>query len=91
MRTAKSTMNHDEWMYDVLVWIDEDGDVVCDSRTREGTEFLCTIHPSYEMGQILQIMCTPEEFANHLPSGILVGLKRHPSGNIVPMAHPLLH
>lgn len=78
-------------MYDILVWIDDDGDVVCSNLTERGYGFLRTLTTDFEDGQVLQIMCTPEEFANQVPDNVLVGMRMHPSGKVVPMEHPLLH
>lgn len=84
-------MNDGQGLYDVLVWIDDDGDVVCNSLSAEGLAFLRSLDPSYEEHQILQIMCRPDEFANLVPNNVLVGMRRSPSGKIVPMEHPRLH
>lgn len=90
-RTAKSTMSHDYGAYDVLVWIDDDGDVVCQSYSPEGRTFLRSMFPGYESHQVLEILCTPEEFTKHIPPDVLVGRVMYPTKKIVPLGRPMVH
>lgn len=84
-------MPNDTGAYDILVWIDGDGDVVCKDLTPAGLRCLQRIHPTYNSGQILQILCTPEAFAEVIPEDVLVGLQMHPSKRVVAMGRPQLH
>lgn len=59
--------------YDILIWIDEEGDVVCRSYTGSGTDFLQTMDKRYMQGDVLEIISHPEEFKKHLPPKLKVG------------------
>lgn len=77
--------------YDVLVWIDGDGDVVCSGYTAGGNEFLRTICPQYKTGQVLEIISPPEEFRKHIPPKVKVGLVSPGTKKITSMFHGPLH
>lgn len=59
--------------YDVLIWIDEEGDVVCRSYTEGGTKFLQTMDKRYLQGDVLEIVSHPEVFKKHIPPMLKVG------------------
>lgn len=59
--------------YDVLVWMDEDKDIVCQSYTEKGTEFLKTLDKRYAEGDVLEIISHPDEFKAHIPPNLVVG------------------
>jgi hypothetical protein len=84
-------MTNDTGAYDILVWIDEDGDVVCQCQSQRGHEVLQELDPTAEYGDTLQIMCAPEEFERRVPGGLRVGLVMHPSKTVVPMGQVRLH
>jgi hypothetical protein len=56
-----------------LIWIDEDGDVVCQAYTEAGTKFLQQMDKRYAMGDVLEIVTHPEEFKKHIPPMLKVG------------------
>ena len=59
--------------YDVLIWIDEDGDIVCKAYTPEGDQFLLKLWPTYQKGDIMEIVSSPEEFFAAVPPDLNVG------------------
>lgn len=59
--------------YDILIWIDEEGDVVCRSYTENGTKFLQAMDKRYLQGDVLEIISHPEEFKKHIPPMLKVG------------------
>lgn len=78
-------------VWDILVWIDEDGDVVCRAQSSFGLTHLQTMYPNCQTEDILQILCTPDQFRNALPEGMLVGLVMEPNKKVVPMDKIRLH
>lgn len=59
--------------YDILIWIDEEGDVVCQAYTESGTKFLQTMDQRYILGDVLEIVTHPEVFKKHIPPMLRVG------------------
>ena len=59
--------------YDVLIWIDEDGDVVSRAYTSRGEQLLKTMDQRYVLGDVLEIITHPETFKKHVPPTIRVG------------------
>jgi hypothetical protein len=59
--------------YDCLIWIDEEGDVVCRAYTDAGTKFLQQMDKRYEKGDVLEIITHPEEFKKHIPPMLKIG------------------
>jgi hypothetical protein len=60
--------------YDLLIWVDEEGDVVCFAYTKQGQEFLKQAHEDYKKGDVIEILAHPSDFRKLLPPGIRVGL-----------------
>lgn len=71
--------------YDVVVWKDEDDDVVCCAYTKEGARWLRTMYPKYRKGQILQIIASPEQFSRRIPHDILVGRYTTDTHRVLPL------
>lgn len=76
--------------YDVLVWVDDEGDVVCCGYTRKGQNFLRTLNRDYNNGDIMELVGHPRAFKAQIPNNIQVGLLMRPSGKIKPMDGPRL-
>lgn len=72
--------------YDVIIWIDEDGDIVCRGITRRGEEFLQTLYEPYKMFDILEILSHPEEFQAMVPSDVRVGTVHPESKKVFPFS-----
>ncbi len=68
--------------YDCIVWIDEDGDVVCQAYTEKGTKFLQQMDKRYNLGDVLEIITHPEEFKKHIPPMLKVGAIAHGSQKV---------
>lgn len=76
--------------YDVLVWIDEEGDVVCRAYTDEGTDFLRGMDNRYVRGDVLEIISHPDEFKKHIPPKLKVGSIAPRSRKVTPLVHSML-
>lgn len=72
---------------DLLIFIDEDGDVMCRAYTREGEDFLRSLHEGYERPGALEILVHPEEFQSHVVPGLRVGIM-HPGTKIITLMTP---
>lgn len=59
--------------YDILVWIDEDEDVVAQAYTEEGATFLKSMDGRYNRGDVLEIISHPDEFKRHVPPRLKIG------------------
>jgi ribosomal protein L21E len=60
--------------YDIMVWVDRDGDIVSRAYTRSGHDALRSIVNTYEKGDIVQIHYSPPEFVADMPKGLVIGL-----------------
>lgn len=76
--------------YDILVWMDNEGDVVCCGYTVIGERFLKEVQPGYENGDVLQILSDPDMFRETCPTHISVGLVSPNTNKVYPMVTPLL-
>lgn len=74
-----------------MVWMDEDGDVVCCGYTPPAEEFLKIISPNYKNGDILEIISRPDEFKANVPFYLQVGLISPNTNKVVPMEPIPLH
>lgn len=77
--------------YDALVWIDQDGDVVCCAYTEGGARFLRSVLPGYRRGDIMQILSHPDEFTAAIPKKIIIGKVNPDDGKVYTLAHHRLH
>lgn len=77
--------------YDILVWMDTDGDVVCTSYTKRGNVFLKSIGGKYRAGSIMEIMGEPKEFQELIPPDVRVGLLSPETNKVARMAKNSLH
>lgn len=77
--------------YDIVVWSDKDGDIVCRAFTPAGDKALRAFVNKYHRGDLVQIYMPPEKFEAELPEGITVGLLNPKSKKVVPMNAVRLH
>jgi hypothetical protein len=77
--------------YDLVVWIDDDGDIVTRGFTERGLNFLKTILPQVRFEDIVMITAGPDEFAQAVGEYLKVGYKNPESGLIAPMRDRFLH
>ena len=77
--------------YDIVVWIDDDGDIVTKSYTHAGTLTLKAMVPDYEHGYVAQIHCDPKEFMAEVPHLVTVGMLDFSTKKLVPMRVTRLH
>ena len=75
--------------FDVVVWVDTDGDIVCRAFTPGGDEYLKNLVNHYERSDIVQIYSDPEEFYKSVPPDLVVGLLTH--NGVKTMGSPRLH
>lgn len=75
--------------YDIVIWVDKDGDIVTRGYTRAGHSALRGFVNEYHAGDIVQIYSTPAEFQADLPVTLAVGLLT-PNG-LRPMQSAHLH
>jgi len=76
--------------YDIVVWVDQDGDIVARGFTKLGHSTLRAFVNKYRAGDIVQIYCNPEEFTDELASNVRVGALNSNTGRIGPLLSPRL-
>ena len=76
--------------YDIVVWVDEDGDIVARGFSPLGHKTLRGFVNKYRPGDIVQIYCSPEEFEADIPDGVHVGTLNSTTGKIDSMKAPRL-
>jgi hypothetical protein len=57
---------------DILVWVDENGDVLYEGLTQNAISFLRIEDPEYMPEDIIEIHVSPEEFAERIPRSLNV-------------------
>jgi hypothetical protein len=75
--------------YDIVVWVDEEGDIVTRAFTKRGDNALKTFVNEYSKGDIVQIYSSPTEFEASLPNTLAVGYLT--SKGMRPMRSSALH
>lgn len=75
--------------YDIVVWIDSDGDVVTRAFTPVGHTTLRKFVNQYTPGDIVQIYSDPKEFTSQIPSTVVVGMLSRKG--VKPMQDSALH
>lgn len=76
--------------YDVLVWIDQDGDIVTSAYTLRGEQGLKKMEKTYSLGDIMEIFIYPDEFGKMMKD-YRVGFVEFPSKKVRPMQQGRLH
>lgn len=59
--------------YDLIVWLNEDGEVLTKSYSLMGEVILRGMTPNYEPGDVLEILVHPDEFNRDIPPSARVG------------------
>ncbi len=75
--------------YDIVVWVDKDGDIVTRGYTKAGHAALKQFVNEYRTGDIVQIYSSPAEFQADLPPTLAVGMLT--SQGLRPMQSPHFH
>jgi hypothetical protein len=65
--------------FDLVLWVDPEGDVIASPYTKSGEEFIKSISPEWKPGVQMVVMSTPKRFFNLVPSHLTVGM-RQPQG-----------
>lgn len=60
--------------YDVVIWMDDDGDFLAKGFSKAGHSCLKSMSAEYSEEPI-QILCHPDIFMGHMTKGVRVGLK----------------
>ena len=60
--------------YDIVVWADEDGDIVCSGYTERGDKALKKLCGEYSSGTVMEILIPPTEFFRSMPKKLKLGL-----------------
>lgn len=77
--------------YDVVVWVDNDGDIVARGFTHLGHKQLKGFVNSYHPGDIVQIYCEPDEFIAEFSPETTVGMLNSRTKKIGPYSASRLH
>lgn len=59
--------------YDIVLWIDEDGDTIITPYTEAGRRFIRQLFPTWDPAARTVIIGRPEVFFNTVPEGLAVG------------------
>lgn len=68
--------------YDILIWIDKDGDVVAAAYSASAHGFFKAMDPGYTYGDIVELVASPDDFLKEVPDSLRVG-GLHPETNFV--------
>lgn len=77
--------------YDIVIWIDYDGDIVTKSYTSAGEDALRGLIPEYHKGQVAQILCDPKAFMDDMPKTLAIGIVNKRTKKLELMAGIPLH
>lgn len=75
--------------YDIVVWVDEEGDIVARGFSDTGHTALRRYVNEYQRGDIVQIYVPPKEFEADMPTDLTVGLLTR--SGVRPMRSAHLH
>lgn len=59
--------------YDIVIWLDEDGDAVVTPYTPEGITFIRFLFPMWDTFDRVFIIGSPENFFRQVPNSLCVG------------------
>jgi hypothetical protein len=77
--------------FDIVVWVDNDGDIVCRAFTSPGHKAIRKLVNDYRRGDIVQIYNSPEEFQAEMPESLAIGMLQKQSKKVVPLSIIRLH
>jgi len=72
--------------YDVVVWMDSDGDMMTKGFSQAGHDSLKSMSLEY-IGEPIQVLCHPDEFLNHM-GNLKVGLRSRDKSEVFRLAIP---
>lgn len=77
--------------YDILIWIDDDGDIVCSSFSPKGFEVMKMMTGGFYTEDTTVIICVhPEEFVSMLPDKTRVGIVSRDHSTVTEMSKNML-
>lgn len=62
--------------YDIVLWLDNDGDIIASPYTPAGEEFIRKLQPDWKPGVHMTVQASPKRFFKCVPDGITVGLMK---------------
>jgi ribosomal protein L21E len=77
--------------YDLLVWMDSDGEVLTRSYTPLGEVVLKAMLKGYKPGDVLEILVSPDEFHQDVPPQTRVGYVDPRTNKVYAMKRQHLH
>lgn len=77
--------------FDIVVWVDKEGDVVCRAFTDPGHKAIRQLVDEYHKGDIVQIYNSPDEFQAEMPDDLAIGMLQRGSKKVVPLSFSRLH
>lgn len=77
--------------YDLLVWMDEEGNVLTKSYSLMGEVILRSMTEDYSSGDVLEILIHPDEFTKDIPPTARVGYVDPRTARIRRMGKKPLH
>jgi hypothetical protein len=77
--------------WDIIVWFDEDDDVVCKAYTDMGQDFMRMLFEGIRGDETVEILMNPDEFVARVGDTLNVGFKSPQTGIIHPMREKFLH
>lgn len=78
--------------YDVLIWLDDDGDIMLRAYTEQGEDFLVNYCEDYSRGDLVELSdIHPEEFAVEIPTAVMAGFLNSEDGVIYTLPKPVKH
>lgn len=77
--------------YDIVVWIDEDGDVVFAGFTPAAKAFIDAMYPEFTRFDTLVVEGTPEEFAETICPTLRIGCVQFGTNKVFKLAPGALH
>jgi hypothetical protein len=77
--------------FDIVIWVDNDGDIVCRALTDLGHESIRKLVNDYQRGDIVQIYTSPEDFQAEMPDNLAIGMLSERAKKVVPISTIRLH
>ncbi len=77
--------------YDLIVYIDHEGDVVCRALTEIGRDFMRMLFPGIDGTEIVELYMGPDEFIARVGNTLSVGYRGQTGTRFQPMKAKVLH
>ena len=77
--------------YDILIWMEPGGEILCCGYTTDGEEFLRDIEPTYNNGDVLELLVSPQLFELRVYDHLRIGGISPRTNKVHPFTPGLLH